>query len=42
MKLIIVGDQLSRKSSLLKALTRLAFPIASNLYIQFTTQIILY
>jgi GTPase SAR1 family protein len=41
MKLIVVGDQSSGKSSLLEALTGLAFPIASNLCTQFATQIIL-
>lgn len=41
MKLVVVGDQSSGKSSLLEALTGLAFPIASDLCTRFATQIVL-
>jgi hypothetical protein len=41
MKLVVVGDQSSGKSSLLEGLTGLSFPIASDLCTRHTTQIVL-
>ena len=40
-KLVVVGDQSSGKSSLLEGLTGLSFLIASNLCTRFATQIVL-
>jgi GTPase SAR1 family protein len=41
LKLVVVGDQSSGKSSLLEGLTGLSFPIASDLCTRFATQIVL-
>jgi hypothetical protein len=41
LKLVVVGDQSSGKSSLLEALTGLSFPIASDLCTRYATQIVL-
>lgn len=38
--MVVVGDQSSGKSSLLEALTRLPFPVASVLCTRFATQIV--
>jgi GTPase SAR1 family protein len=40
-KLVVVGDQSSGKSSLLEGLTGLSFPVASDLCTRFATQIVL-
>jgi GTPase SAR1 family protein len=40
-KLVVVGDQSSGKSSLLERLTGLSFPVASDLCTRFATQIVL-
>lgn len=41
LKLVVVGDQSSGKSSLLEAITGLSFPIASDLRTRHATQIVL-
>lgn len=41
LKLVVVGDQSSGKSSVLESLTGLSFPIASDLCTRFATQIVL-
>lgn len=41
LKLVVVGDQSSGKSSLLEGLTGLSFPVASELCTRFATQIVL-
>jgi hypothetical protein len=40
-KLVVVGDQSSGKSSLLEGLTGISFPVASDLCTRFATQIVL-
>lgn len=39
MKLVVVGDQSSGKSSLLEGLTGLPFPVAGQLCTRFATQV---